>query len=152
VGEVKTAGDPARLLLTESEREVLTGDVLIPEADNVVADIHPHRPRIAIDSRILAVVNGVLLAGQWQVVAISGGTGEGVEPGHVLKVLEAPKSVRDRCARIQGNGTCLQWGETRLPQESAGTLLVFRSYEHMSYALVASETVPLHNGDHVATP
>jgi hypothetical protein len=152
VAEVKSPGDPARLTLTESARETLTGDVLIPEADNIVADIHPHRPRGAIDSRILAVINGVLLAGQFQVVAISGGTGEGVEPGHVLKAVEAVKSVRDRCARIQGSGSCQHWGDTRLPQESAGTLLVFRSYEHMSYALIASETVPLHIGDHVKTP
>lgn len=152
VAEVRAAGDPARLTLTESARETLTGDVLIPEADNLVADIHPHRPRVAVDSRLLAVINGVLLAGQFQVVAISGGSGEGIEPGHVLKVIEAAKSVRDRCARIDGIGTCLQWGESRLPQESAGTLLVFRSYEHMSYALIASETVPLHVGDHIAAP
>jgi hypothetical protein len=152
LGEVTRAGDPARLVLTESARETLSGDVLIPEASNLVADIRPHRPRAAIDSRILAVVNGVLLAGQFQVVAISGGSGEGVEPGHVLKVVEDIKSVRDRCARLQGSGTCLRWGETALPQETAGTLLVFRSYEHMSYALIASESVPLHIGDLVATP
>jgi hypothetical protein len=152
VAEVSKQGDPARALLTESAREVLTGDVLIPEASNLVTDIRPHRPTARIDSRILAVVNGVLLAGQYQVVAISGGSAEGVEAGHVLKVLEAPKGVTDRCARIEGSGTCRGFRESQLPQEAAGNLLVFRSFEHMSYALIANERVPLHIGDHAVTP
>jgi hypothetical protein len=152
VAEVSKQGDPARALLTESAREVLAGDVLIPEASNLVTDILPHRPTARIDSRILAVVNGVLLAGQFQVVAISGGSAEGVESGHVLKVVEAPKGVTDRCARIEGSGTCRSFRDTMLPQESAGTLLVFRSFEHLSYALIANERVPLHVGDHAVTP
>jgi hypothetical protein len=152
VAEVSKAGDPARAVLTESARETLTGDVLIPEASNLVTDIRPHRPTGKVDSRILAVVNGVLLAGQYQVVAISGGSGEGVEAGHVLQVLEARKDVTDRCARIEGNGTCHSFRDTQLPQEAAGTLLVFRSFEHMSYALIANERIPLHIGDHAVTP
>jgi hypothetical protein len=152
VAEVSKAGDPARALLTESARETLSGDVLIPEASNLVTDIRPHRPTAKVDSRILAVVNGVLLAGQFQVVAISGGSGEGVEAGHVLKVLEATRGVTDRCARIEGTGTCRGFRDTMLPQETAGTLLVFRSFEHMSYALIANESVPLHIGDHAVAP
>jgi len=152
VAEVSKQGDPARALLTESAREVLTGDVLIPEASNLVTDLRPHRPTAKIDSRILAVVNGVLLAGQFQVVAISGGSAEGVEPGHVLKVLEAPKGVADRCAHIEGSGTCRNFRDAKLPQETAGNLLVFRSFDHMSYALIADERIPLHIGDHAVTP
>jgi hypothetical protein len=40
----------------------------------------------------------------------------------------------------------------KLPAEAAGTLLVFRVYERVSYALVASETTPLSVGDRVVTP
>jgi hypothetical protein len=152
VAQVQTAGDPARAQLTESARETLAGDVLLPETASTVGDFLPHAPAKAIDGRILAVVNGVLLAGQYQIVAISGGTREGLEPGHVLHVDEALKRTRDRCARIQGNSTCMHFRDTELPIESAGTLLVFRTFERMSYALVASETNPMHVGDHVVTP
>jgi hypothetical protein len=152
VAQVVRAGDPAKVTLSESARETLTGDILLPETASAPGDFYPHAPTHAVNGRILAVVNGVLLAGQYQVVAISGGGNQGIEPGHVLRVNEARKSTRDRCARIQGEGTCTRFGSERLPAESAGTLLVFRSYEDMSYALVASESSPLHVGDRVVTP
>ena len=150
--EVTREGDPARGKLTETAREVLKGDVLIPSAGNETPEVVPHVPNHAVDGRILAVVNGVLLAGQYQVVAISGGSVEGIEPGHVLRVDESPKSVHDRCATIEGSGTCTRFRDAALPIESAGTLLVFRSFEHMSYALIANEDMPLHVGDHLVRP
>ncbi len=150
--EVSREGEPARGRLTETAREVLKGDVLIPAAGNDTPDVVPHVPNHAVDGRILAVVNGVLLAGQYQVIAISGGTDEGVEPGHVLRVDEASKAVRDRCATIEGSGTCVHFRDTALPVESAGTILVFRSFQHMSYALILGEDVPLHVGDHIVRP
>ena len=152
VAQVARAGDPAKVTLTESARETLAGDILLPATASAPGDFYPHSPTHAVNGRILAVVNGVLLAGQYQVVAITGGANQGVEPGHVLRVNEANHSTRDRCARIQGEGTCTRFGSERLPVESAGTLLVFRSYEDMSYALVASESSPLHVGDRVVTP
>ncbi len=150
--QVSLAGDPARARISDSAREILAGDVLVPEVGGSFADFIPHAPSVAVNGRILAVVNGVLLAGQYQVVAINRGSQQGVEPGHVLRVNESPKSVRDSCARIQGEGTCRRFGNVRLPVEAAGTLLVFRVYEHVSYALVASETNPLAIGDHVVNP
>jgi hypothetical protein len=150
--QVSLAGDPARARVNESAREILTGDVLVPEVGSSFADFMPHAPSAAINGRILAVVNGVLLAGQYQVVAINRGSVHGLEPGHVLRVNESPKSVRDGCARIQGEATCMRFGSVKLPAEAAGTLLVFRVYEHVSYALVASETTPLSVGDRVVTP
>jgi LysM repeat protein len=152
VAQVARAGNPAKVTLTESARETLTGDILLPEVSNSASDFYPHAPTHAIKGRLLAVVNGVLLAGQYQVVAISGGANQGIEPGHVLRVNEASERVHDRCARIQGEGTCTRFGSQRLPVESAGTLLVFRSFEGMSYALVVSESIPLHVGDRVVTP
>lgn len=150
--QVLRAGDPARVQITESAREVLAGDVLVPESAGSVGDFLPHSPAAQVHGRILAVVNGVLLAGQFQVVAINRGSSDGIEPGHVLRVNDSAQTVRDRCARITGNGTCTHFSDTRLPAEMAGTLLVFRVFERVSYALVASETVPLAVGDRVVNP
>ena len=47
---------------------------------------------------------------------------------------------------------CLHFGSVALPAEAAGTLLVFRVYERVSFALVAAETMPLAIGDRVVTP
>jgi hypothetical protein len=150
--QVMRGGDPARVQITESAREVLAGDVLVPESAGTIGDFLPHSPAVKVHGRILAVVNGVLLAGQFQVVAINRGSSDGIEPGHVLRVNDSAQTVRDRCARITGNGTCTHFFDTRLPVEGVGTLLVFRVFEHVSYALIASETVPLGVGDRVVNP
>ncbi len=150
--QVIRAGEPARVQIIESAREILAGDVLVPESAGTVGDFVPHPPSTQVHGRILAVVNGVLLAGQFQAVAINRGSNDGLEPGHVLRVNELAQQVRDRCARITGNGTCTRLRDTKLPAEAIGVLLVFRVFEHVSYALVASETAPLGVGDRVVTP
>ena len=152
VAQVSRAGEPARVQIIESAREILAGDVLLPETTGNVGDLVPRAPRSKINGRIVAVVNGVLLAGQFQTVALNRGSADGLEPGHVLRVNESQQTVHDRCARITGNGTCTHFGDTKLPVEAVGTLLVYRVYEHVSFALVARESLPLSVGDHVVTP
>jgi hypothetical protein len=40
----------------------------------------------------------------------------------------------------------------QLPNERAGTLLVFKTYEHMSYGLVVGESYPVRVADVVRNP
>jgi len=94
----------------------------------------------------------VLLAGQYQVVALNRGTQHGVEAGNVLLAKQSQREVNDRCARIAGHGTCRHFGSEKLPVETAGTLLVFKTYDRMSYALVLKEITPIHVGDHFSSP
>jgi hypothetical protein len=150
--QVLRAGDPARVQITESAREVLAGDVLVPETAGTVGDFLPHSPKASVQGRIIAVVNGVLLAGQYQVVAINRGSSDGIEPGHVLRVNDQRQTVRDRCARINGEGTCTHFTDTSLPTERAGALLVFRVFDQVSYALVVSATARMSVGDRVVNP
>ena len=103
---VTREGNPASALITDSAREIVAGDVLVPETGGSVADIVPHVPTAAVHARVVSVVNGVLLAGQYQVIAINRGSEQGIEPGHVLRVLESGDKVRDRCSIVTGKGTC----------------------------------------------
>ncbi len=148
---VSREGNPASALITESAREIVSGDVLIPEAGGSVADIVPHVPAGPVHARIVSVVNGVLLAGQFHVVAINRGSEQGIEPGHVLRVLESGDKVRDRCAVIANKGQCTAHQVT-LPAETTGTLLMFRIYDHLSYGLVINATNPIAYGDKVEKP
>jgi hypothetical protein len=148
---VTRAGNPASALVTDSSREIIAGDVLVPEAGGSVADIVPHVPAGQVRGRIASVVNGVLLAGQYQAVAINRGSQQGIEPGNVLRVKKSGDKVLDHCAHVTGLGTCT--GHTvKLPQEDSGTLLMFRVFDHVSYGLVLSETDPIAYGDLVVTP
>ena len=62
-------GDVAKVTLTDSARETLQGDVLIAEQMSTTSDFAPHAPSQPLDGRIIAVVDNVLLAGQYEVVA-----------------------------------------------------------------------------------
>jgi len=150
--QVTRPGEVAKVTLTDSARETLQGDVLIPTEISPNTDFAPHGPHRAVDGRIIAVVDNVLLAGQYDVVAINRGSQDGVDRGTVLTVDLAGEKVSDHCATINGESTCWLPHSERLPAEASGTLLVFKTYERMSYALIFSETVPINIGDRVRNP
>ena len=145
-------GNVAKVILTESARETLQGDVLIAEEMSPTNDFAPHGPAQPVDGRIIAVVDNVLLAGQYEVVALNRGSQDGLDRGTVLTVDLAGDTVSDTCAKIDGESTCWTPHSVRLPDESSGTLLVFKTYERMSYALIFSDTVPINIGDRVRNP
>ena len=149
--QVTRAGNPASALITESAREIVAGDVLVPDAGGNVGDILPHVPATAVKGRVLTVVNGLMLAGQYQVVALNLGSQQGIENGHVLRVNAAGDHVRDRCASINAIGTCTGHN-VNLPVEAEGTLLVFRVFDHVSFGLVLQESSPIGVGDQVVRP
>jgi hypothetical protein len=146
-------GATAKATLLDSARETVQGDVLVTADTGAGGDFIPHSPAKPIDGRVIAVVDNVLLAGQFEVVALNRGTRDGIERGSVLTVEQAAESVHDDCAHINGFSTC-SWGGGRatLPTETAGTLLVFKAAERMSYALIMRDTMPIHVGDHVRNP
>jgi hypothetical protein len=150
--QLTRSGEVGRALLVDSARETLQGDVLIAENGNATSDFSPHRPSQPIDGRVIAVVDNVLLAGQYEIVALNRGSADGLDRGTVLTADEGRKRTDDHCQAINGNSTCFFARSTNLPIESEGTLLVFKTYERMSYALILNETGPIHITDHVRSP
>jgi LysM repeat protein len=150
--QVSRAGDPATANIAESGREILRGDVLVPVTQLDTQNIVPHAPAHKISGHVIGVVDGVSMVGQYQVVAINRGTSQGVEVGHVLRVRDTDQRVNDQCAHINGSGTCFKWRDTPLPAEDAGTLLVFKTLDRMSYALVVAESNPIRLHDRVGNP
>jgi LysM repeat protein len=149
--QVTREGNPASAVITDSVREIVAGDVLIPETAGAVGDFIPHSPKVQVKAHILAVVNGLNLAGQYMVVALNRGSQQGIEPGQVLRARDSGQQVRDRCASVNAIGTCTAH-PVNLPAEPSGTMLVFRVYDRVSFALVLDETVPLSVGDLVTNP
>jgi hypothetical protein len=150
--QVTRPGTVARATMTDTGRETLQGDVLIPEEGLITSDFHPHPPSRPVSGQIIAVVAGEELSGQYDVVALNRGARDGLDRGAVLTADEVPGTTDDQCARIEDRSTCLFHGTRRLPSEAAGTLLVFKTYEYMSYALILNDTVPIHNLDRVRNP
>ncbi len=143
----------AKLVLVESARETLNGDRLLREKLEVPLDFVPHAPGKPVDGRIISVVNGVNVIGQYHVVVINRGRRHGLEPGHVLSIWQAGDKVKDRGPGGTSNEFTKPFAASvKLPEERAGTFMVFRAYEQLSYGLIMSATAELHVGDLVRKP
>lgn len=141
--EIVESGQPATGRLSQTYREARVGDRLLPiEADAFQADFYPHAPNGRVNGRIIAAFDGLSQIGQFQIVAINRGSQHGLEPGHVLQILQGGARVADPYAN----------GKVQLPDQPAGQMLVFKTTPRLSYALVMSVTRPVHRLDKVETP
>jgi len=136
-------GGIATLTLDRTNQQVSVGDRLLATEDReLIARYYPKPPSADVEGQILAVSGGVTQVGQYDVVVLNRGERDKLEPGSVLVIEKAGAVVYDRVA-----------GEhVRLPKTRAGTLMVFRTFDKLSYALVMRATSPLRVGDHFATP
>jgi hypothetical protein len=141
-----TAGDPARVYIDTSVREVMVADRLLEQDETTLLDsaYYPHAPEGNIEGYIIAVTGGVSQIGQYQIVTLNKGTREGLEAGHVFSIYQAGRAVRDPYG--SANAT------VKLPEEKAGLLMVFKTYERISYALVMKSTRSIHLLDRFRTP
>jgi hypothetical protein len=144
----------AKLVLTTSARETLAGDRLIRDNLEVPLDFVPHAPSRPVNGQIISVVDGVTVIGQYHVVIINRGRHQGLEPGHVLSIWERGDVVTDRGRRgMHSNELTAPFAPSvRLPSEKAGTFMVFRAYNDMSYGLVLNAASELHVGDSIKNP
>jgi hypothetical protein len=102
----------------------------------------PRAPDQQIEGRIIDVLDGVSIIGAYQVVTLNRGMQDGLEPGHVLAVWQSGAEMRDRYAG----------GKAQLPDEYAGYLMVFRSYDRISYGLIMQAGNEIHILDKVRNP
>jgi len=153
-GSLSRGGDPATVALTETNREANEGDLLLPETVDIPLNFFPKSPDLEIDGRIISVVDGVALIGQYQVVVINRGARNGLAPGDVLSVFRTGDVVRDRYARSSMvSKTSLFAGEkVQLPDEEAGTIMVFKVYDRIGYGLVMEATQAIRIFDAVRNP
>jgi len=147
VGEalVNNFGDPTTMTITHSARESLKGDRLVPATSQKLEyNFTPHAPKTQILGKIISVIDGVSRIGQYQIVVINRGSEHGVEKGHVLAVYEKGDLVEDKFGK--------SGGDVLLPDEQSGYLLLFRTFDKVSYALVMKATRAMQITDIVATP
>jgi len=145
-GPVEQYGDPTTLFLAETTREIRVSDRLRP-ADQFTPVTHfqPHAPKDDLEGRIISVIDGVTQIGQFNVVAIDLGTREGIEIGHVFRILQEGPVIKDMVGGKRND-------TVKLPDEDAGLVMVFRTFEKVSFGLVMKATSAIHINDFVRTP
>jgi hypothetical protein len=106
----------------------------------------PHAPAGPVNASIISVYgDAVALVGQSSVVALSAGAAEGLENGTVLAIMKNGATVTDR-------SKAGEIATLKLPDERAGLLMVFRTFDHLAYGLVLEVTDAVKIGDHVTNP
>jgi len=147
LGEAKLLreGEIATLEITASIQEIRQGDRLIPmKRQKFERDFLPHSPDNELDeARIIAVVKGISQIGQFQVVVINKGEEDEMERGHVLAIYRGGEMIRDNVDK--GN-------LVKLPNIRAGTILLFKVFEKISFALVMDVSRTIYVNDEVNLP
>ena len=155
---VQRPGDPAKALLIDPARETLRGDRLLSaDASETPVTFALRAPASDVHGRIIDVVGGTELAGQYAVVVINRGKRHGLEPGNVLAVDQAGDVVRDlyRGGKTIGdtNGLGTSFApRVRLPDERTGTMLVFKVFDRVSFGLIVGASDTIHVADVVRNP
>jgi hypothetical protein len=138
--------DPATLRIINADREVRRGDRLMPTSeDTSTFNFFPTPPNKQINGTIISVLNGVQELGQYDVVALNKGEKDGLKKGHILTIIQKGKLIPDPF-HINKNEL------VKLPDEEAGIVLVFRTFERVSYALIMTASRNISVFDLVQTP
>lgn len=94
-----------------------------------------------MNGQIVSVLSGEMQIGQYDVVVLNRGSSQGVDPGTVLGIYRKGQKVDDPLG-----------GSVTTPVERSGTLMVFRTFDKASYAVVMLATREIHVDDVVANP
>lgn len=136
---------PGTIDIIAAKEEMRVGDRMLPEPPRELRTYTPRAPKNPIDGRIVSVYgSAVVNAAQNQVVAINRGTRDGMEPGLVLAIQKDGARVVDKTDDARPL--------MKLPDERNGLLMVFRTFERVSYALILEITDGVRVGDRLTNP
>ncbi len=170
VGEVETirSGDPVTGMVLQTEIEIKVGDRLVPASDEeVITQFFPSAPEERTECAVINNLSGLSKMGRYDVVALDCGEDAGVVPGDVLTIdqrgdtiydpvwfdREAPDrriasrhQWLDEYSQPQSYNRMEKWvfpdenSRLQLPDEPIGTLMVFRTFPRVSFALIMQST------------
>lgn len=144
-GKPRTDIIPATIDIVSAKEEMRVGDRMLPEPPPQLLSYVPRVPDFPADGRIVSVYgSAVVNAAQNQVVVINRGTRDGMQSGHVLAILKDGQRLIDKTDEARPL--------MKLPDERNGLLMVFRTFDKLSYALILEITDGVKVGDRLANP
>lgn len=137
---------PASLDITAAKEEIRAGDRLLPAPERAFMNYTPRAPEGDVDARVVSIYgsSAVANAAQNQVITINRGEKDGIAPGYVLNLLTKSSRIKDTTDDAK---TVI-----KLPSESNGMAMVFRTFDRVSYALILDVRTTVHVGDRLVSP
>jgi hypothetical protein len=145
--EIIREGEPTTLILQHAVREVLRGDRLLPLDPGPEGFYFiPHAPSPGTQGTIISLFNALSQVAQYQIAVVNLGQRNGMEPGHVMEVRQAGRTITDRFHKQNPDM------QVTLPTEASGLMMIFRTFDKVSYGLIMESDHPMRIGDIVAAP
>lgn len=137
---------PATFDITVTKEEIRIGDRLLPEPPtptNLYVPRAPDQPLAG--ARVMSIYGSAVFdAAQNQVVTINKGSRDGMMPGYVMAILSEGDRVVDK--------TDGEKVRIKLPDERNGLLMVFRTFDRVSYGLILQIHTGVKVGDRLVSP
>ncbi len=144
VTAVSPTGVSTLQILESYGSEVHEGDRVFVEVDTPPPPVfYPAPAEVIRGGMIVRMLDDLRVGGKHSVVAINLGSLQGARVGHILDVYKKGKLVRD----VYDNDL-----PVRLPNELVGQLMVFKTFDNISYGYVLEADVPLKVGDQLLPP
>ena len=153
--EVLQTGDPATLLLTNADMEIRAGDRLLPVNDTPYDyTFFPHGAgNVPAGAQVIALSNGFdsnSVQGPMDVVALNVGSADGIGNGATFAIYQRGATIADDVA---GNNARRMFApKVTLPEEYVGHVMVFRTFDRISYGLVMDGIRPVRIGNTLRAP
>ena len=157
--DLAKAGDPARILITSSNKEIDVLDRLrkVDQKETIPFFFPRANPYHSIRGYVLPDINKAPELGPLdKVIAISIGERESVKPGHVFRIQSQPIEKVDPLKAQEKKSfydSIMKKKETfTIPREDIGLAMVFRVFDKVSYAIITNAERPISPGDRLVHP
>lgn len=161
--DITRYGKPASADIVTAKEEILIKDRLVVAPDEFQSSFVPRAPEGDVKGRIIrihgGVAGGVAEAGPNTVVSLNLGENDGLEAGHVLAISRYGRIVQDAEYKkteadeaSSNDESSLKPGQVKLPDERIGLLMVFRTFDRVSYGLIMNTSGSVYTLDSVHTP
>jgi hypothetical protein len=150
--ETLRMGDPSTLLLLNSTIDIRSGDRIMPLDDAPYNPYYyPHAPAsVAKDARVIGFTDAMDAVGPHQVVVLSIGKRDGVDNGQTYSIYQPGQTVSDDVASSSWHRDIGK--KVTLPAEYVGHVMVFRTFDGVSYGLVMDGLRPVEKGNQLRMP
>ena len=175
-------GEQSTVAITRSVQEIYAGDRLLPAGkDQPTFAYVPRAPAKSVRGRVISTYSGLWETGPAGIVALSKGSRDGLEVGHVLAIHRSQSTSRYemRSSALFGaegpfgssprtyygeelntrNGPLYSRGQpisaeqtANLPDERYGVVMVFRTFDRAAFGLVMQTSRPVAINDIVTNP
>ena len=136
---------PATIDIVNSKQEMLVGDRLVPEPRRELLSYVPRAPTTAISGQVVSVYGSNFAnASSNQIIVINKGSQDGLERGHVMALVSDGERLVDKTDNTRP--------AMKLPNERNGLMMVFRTFDRLSYALILEVSTSVLVGDRFVNP